>query len=260
MAQVWAPTIEITSARLNNLEPLDHARIYAAAAKRNVGPIVMVAMGSSTTAGNGASSAATNYVNQLALAIQATYPLISGPSPTTRTLAAAVATPPSANGLQMINAGVAGATSSTYLTPTTIGQIAALHPSILFHMIGANDYANGVTPSVYQSNLLSQISALNTALNAASSTPFVHVLIHTYARPDITTPAFPWDQYLAALRSAGATDLVKMTVIDQSYAYNEIGIPGADPYGFKADTLHLNDTGHAYMADLIRADLQLTQR
>ena len=260
MSYVWSIGSELTSAKLNNMQPIDKARIYAAMMKRNTVPVVMVALGSSTTAGNGASDAAHSYVNLLAAAIQTTFPLTSGSSPATRTLAAAVATPPSANGVQMINAGVAGTTSANYITGTTIPQIAALHPSIIFHMIGANDYANGVAPAIYQSNLASQVGALNTALAAASSIPFIHVLIHTFARPDIVSPTYPWDQYLTALRAFGGTDVSRIMVIDQSYAYTSIGIPGLDPYAFKADTLHLNDSGHAFMAELIRADLQLTER
>jgi lysophospholipase L1-like esterase len=225
------------------------ARLRAALASRNAGPRVLVFAGSSTTFGNNATTSARRYVNMFTATLQARYPLYSGSSPATVTLSAAVATPPSSAGVQAVNAGVVGTDASNYLNSTTRGQIAALNPVAIIHMVGSNDYSAGTSAATYKTTVQTQIAGLRALLTG----PCVHILAQSYQRLDVDTPTVVWSAYGAALAEIANEDAHGDVVyVDISLPYIQSGIPGADPLDLiDTDGIHQRDAGHAVMADAL---------
>ena len=222
----------------------------AAISKKDSVPVVVVCLGSSTIAGTGATTPEDRFTWQLAARLQAAYPLASGASsPGTRTLAAAVGTPPSAPGVQFDTNGInGGVTSANYLTTTTVAQIKALNPTLIIHSIGANDWRNGVAPETFRANLLGWIAALDTA----NSTPHVHLLLQQHPRMDWTTPAYPWSAYATVLREIANENPTKIAHIDTTAAFTVTGIPESDPLDLiGSDNIHLTDAGHHYFAETV---------
>lgn len=219
---------------------------------RDVGPRVIVYTGSSTTEGDDATTEARRYVNILTASLQAVYPLRSGdPSPGMRTLPQAVAATLTA-GVQGVNAGDGGTTASNYLTTSTIEDIASLDPSVIMHMVGSNDFASGVAPATYKTNLLNKVNALD----AQITVPHIHIFVQPYQRMDVGSPAHPWADYGQAMREIAEASENTRVYIDLNPHYVLAGVPGADPYGLiLADNIHQGDEGHAVMAELIRSEM-----
>lgn len=248
------------SARANHapISPPALGTLHAALAARDSGPVVVAATGSSTTVGSFASTTAKNYVSLIGTALQAAYPLDNGAtSPATVSLATAVAVPPSAPGVQMINAGVTGTDADTYLTSTTRAQLAALNPRAIIHMIGSNDFAASHTLSAYRASVAGQIAALK----ATITVPCVHILVHTYHRLDVLTTRAPyWSDFAAQLQAIAAADPDNVAYIDASAAFHFAGVPGTDPLDLvQADLIHATDRGYTLLADRILDALQVAR-
>ena len=233
-------------------------RFRAAIADRNNKPIVICLAGSSTTAGNNATTPGFRYVNLLADAIQNACPVNTKVTQhATRTLSSALAATPLPAGVHIINAGVAGTEASNYLTSTTGPQIASLSPSLIIHMVGSNDYANSVPPETYKSNLEARLTQLKSAI----SVPCVHLLVHSYQRSDVSNPVASWAEYGKVMASIAAADPANVVFLDVSERFEAIGIPGSDPLGYmSADNIHLKNAGHAFLAELIADALKLGRR
>lgn len=199
--------------------------------------------GSSSTAGHN-TTAAKRWVNLLASRITTNPVLADQQAYDQRTTL-----PP---GLTVINAGINGATSATYLADGRDTRLAALNPTFIVHMIGSNDYGNNVTQTEYRANILAAIERVDT-LNAR---PVAHLLVHSYERYDITPTSRTWAQYGDTLRAIAAERPDHIAFLDLSKAFRAVGIPSTDPLGLmQSDRLHMNDYGHAYFAELIASTL-----
>jgi lysophospholipase L1-like esterase len=231
------------------------AKLYAGLAAREAAPCRIVFTGSSTTAGNNATTASRRYVNLLTAAMQAAFPSGIGAEPAVLASPAASFGPlASTPGVHGYNVGEGGATASTYLTSGEITTVAALNPRAVIHMIGSNDFAAAVPVATYKSNVQAKI----TALKAAIPGPCVHVLIHSFERFDVFTPAAPWADYGTALRQIAEADPDNIAFIDISESYERVGIPGTDPLNLlDTDNVHQTNAGHAFMADAVRRALSL---
>lgn len=224
--------------------------LRAQLATRDSGPRVLIFCGSSTTAGSNATAPERRYVNVLAALLQDRFPLRTGtPSPATVDLATAYASAGSLTaGVQAVNAGVPGTVATSYLDATTRGQIVALQPAAIVHMIGSNDYSGNINPATYKTNVAAQLAALETAGLWPSC---VHVLVHAYQRTNPATTTYPWSQYGQALREI-AEAAGNVAFIDLSAIYRNAGYPGSDPMNLAdTDNVHQTDAGHAFMADLL---------
>lgn len=222
---------------------------------RDSGSRPVVFVGSSTTVGSNATTAANRWVNRLTAALQAAWPLSNGSAASgTRSLATVVAASPLPAGVHGVNAGVVGTTSATYLDATSRSQIAGLAPAVIVHTIGANDYSAGVVPATFATNLDGQLDALD----AAISGPHVHVLVHSYRRRDVSSPAYPWTAYGSAMASVAASDTARRVFLDISGPYEQVDIGGTDPLNLlDTDLTHQTDAGHAVMAELVRDALDI---
>lgn len=114
------------------------------------------------------------------------------------------------SGVKILNNCLGGSVSADWASTGTRGVsqtngIAAWTPivsnGLVILYIGANDYSNGVNPSTYQTNLATIISNYRTALGV-SNIPVL--LVSHFARFDVTSPAFPWSQYQAAMKAVAA--------------------------------------------------------
>jgi hypothetical protein len=82
--------------------------------------------------------------------------------------------------------------------------------------------------------------------------PCVQVIVHSYARPDVTSPTYAWSLYGAALKQIADADPDNVAFLDISEPYRVSGIAGTDALNLiDTDLLHQTDDGHALMADLI---------
>ena len=228
---------------------------HAAMAARRTRPVVIVGAGSSTMAGNNASTAERRFWNLLRAAVVAAYP--GGDSPPVRSLASAAATPPTTNGIHFVNAGVSSTQSSDYLTLTTGGQVAALNPAVVVHMIGSNDYGANVNPNTYESRVTARIAQID----ADATGTVLHILVHPYERTDVTGRTYDWADYGAAMRRISVANPGRVVFFDLSpYYYTAVQGTGNRYSVIDSDNLHQTDTGHAMMADLLRRFLHIPER
>jgi lysophospholipase L1-like esterase len=224
-------------------------KMRAGLAARQTFPFRIVFAGSSTTAGSNATTTANRYVNRLVTMMQSAYPALSGSetavvNSTTATLGALS----SAGGVHGYNVGESSTTSATYLDATERTNVGAANPRVVLHMIGANDYGNNLDPAVFKANVLTVVNDLKSKIAG----PGVQILVHTYARPDVTSPTYNWSLYGAALKQIADADPDNVAFIDISEAYRVSNIAGTDPLNLiDTDLLHQTDEGHALMADLI---------
>jgi lysophospholipase L1-like esterase len=200
----------------------------------------IVWLGSSTTYGVGASTPDKRYTNLVTNALGGGPVTHVGDTYPTRNTTAGVHGYVSAPG---------GSNSENYITDANRPWILWERPSLIVHMVGSNDSVDrepfAVPVNEYEANIGAQIDRLD----AATSRPMSHLLIHTYRRFDVT--AEKWKTYGDALaRVAAARDNV--AVLDVSQEYENADHVNGDPRDLiSEDALHPSDAGHALMAALI---------
>ena len=107
---------------------------------------------------------------------------------------------PTANGFHFLNAGLGGTNSVTYWGDNRKSLVNSYRPRLIVHMIGSNDYSQGMNPSTYKANVERAITEANNRTDAGCR----HLLIHAFQRLDVTDPAYPWADYGTALRQIAA--------------------------------------------------------
>jgi lysophospholipase L1-like esterase len=232
-------------------------KIRAGLAARNTFPFRIVFAGSSTTAGSNATTTANRYVNRLVTMLQAAYPA-SGGSETTvvNSTTATLGTLSTAGGVHGYNVGESSTTSANYLDATERTNVGNANPRVVVHMIGANDYGANTDPATVKANVLTVVNDLKSKIAG----PCVQVIVHSYARPDVTSPTYAWSMYGAALKQIADADPDNVAFLDISEPYRVSGIAGTDALNLiDTDLLHQTDDGHALMADLIWAALGFSQ-
>lgn len=204
-------------------------------------PANIVWLGSSSTYGVGASSQEKRYTDVVTAALGGGPVAHVGDTYPTRNATAGVHGYVSAPG---------GSNSENYITDANRPWILWEQPSLIVHMVGSNDSVDrepfAVPVAEYETNIGAQIDRLD----AATSRPMSHLLVHTYRRFDVT--AAKWKTYGEALeRVAAARDNV--AVLDVSQVYEAADHVNGDPQDliYDADALHPSDAGHALMASLI---------
>ncbi len=156
-------------------------------------------------------------------------------------------------GLRVYNSG-RGSTVATFWATSAqslFQRLAQLRPGLVGIMLQSNDYATGVDPATYQAALVSLIGRIK---DTVTPTPSI-LLIGTYLRLDVATPAYPYSQYEAAMVAIAAADPSNVEYINISSPYpttqalnNATGI-------IDTDNVHQTDSGHSMMADLLVASL-----
>lgn len=197
---------------------------------------VWVSLGSSTANGGNTSTESRAWHHRLSARL--------GPNPSIR-LDAARARPDT--GVQTYSGAVGGTSSANYLSAALVAKINTLRPDLVTHMVGSNDWAGGVTPAAYKANMRGWLTGM-----FVSTPDTVHVLIHQQARWDTAGGVNKWAAYGVALKELAAEfpDKVLFFNVDQVFA--PMGFPSADYYSIMTgDKMHMNDQGHAILADVI---------
>ncbi|WP_050997098.1 MULTISPECIES: GDSL-type esterase/lipase family protein [Frankia] len=158
------------------------------------------------------------------------------------------------SGIRIYTSGAAGTTAASWAgaSPSLFQRLAALSPRLVTIMLGANDFAGGVSPTAFQANLQTLINAV---AGAVTPTPSI-LVIATYLRLDVSGSAYPWSAYTAAMAAVAAAHpgLVDYLDISGVYPTSQASDQASlliDP----ADFVHQTDRGHRTMADQIIATL-----
>jgi hypothetical protein len=129
---------------------------------------------------------------------------------------------------------------------------------MVMHMVGANDFANGIPAATYKATVAARVAYLR--LGSRIAGPRVHVLMQPYERYDTFTPVAPWADYGKALAGIVAADPDHIAYLDISGHYYLSGVPSSDPLGLlDTDNTHQTDARSALMADLLRQALGVVQ-
>ena len=197
---------------------------------------VWVSLGSSTANGGNTSSVSLAWHHRLTARLT--------PNASIR-LDAAGARP--ATGVQTYSGAVGGTNSSNYLTPALVAKINTLRPDLITHMVGSNDWAANTVVATYKTRMRDWLTQL-----MAGTPDTVHVLIHQQARWDTVGGTNTWAAYGVALAELAKEFPDKVLYLNLDQHYKPLGFPSADYYSLMtSDKIHMNDAGHAILADLI---------
>jgi hypothetical protein len=221
----------------------------------------IVACGSSTTEGQAATSAAARFFNRLIKAFQDAYPRDAGTHPAVVT---SIPTGTLPQGILGVNLGLGGATSTTYITLTAGARnatdIGHLNPAVVIHQADAWDWYNQTDPATSKANIEARVAAID----AAATTPVLHIFLHIYPRWDQGGKTITWDTYANMVKDIVADDPNKRLFVDCTQDFKQIGIgydsDRSDFRNFMYDvSVHMNNFGHAFFGDLLarKLDVQL---
>lgn len=158
-------------------------------------------------------------------------------------------TGPTDNGFHFLNAGVGGTNSITYWGDNRKSLVASYNPRLIVHMIGSNDYSQGMNPSTYKMNVERAISEVN---NRASGCK--HLLVHAFKRLDVANPAYSWDEYGRALKEIAN----ERTDTDFCDVERVLGDRWTGEDVLLGDNIHANWFGNTLVARAVAEYLNLT--
>jgi lysophospholipase L1-like esterase len=252
-------------------------RLHGAIRRRNDAPIILFPNGSSTPAGQAASTEANRFVNKLTAAAQAAYPLASGAAQPATVDKPSSSTPPQLGpGIQCVNYAIPSTTSQNFLSATMVQQMILQSSTkglaVPLCMVLSNDWSRSTTTNNVawsKANMRGWIQALRDGFTAAKK-PFLIVLLGTFQRLDSTAqnkpPLYPWSDYLNIMRELALEFPDDVVYFDLSGDFRAVGIPGTgdgyDPFdlfastnGVPVDGVHLGDEGHDLLAEIVRRRL-----
>lgn len=228
--------------------------LTTALARRRSQPVRLLFLGSSTTAGVGASSPAARFLDQAVARLQERFPAGTTSPPRTRGLRDSTDRPDEKPGVQGINGALGGATAASYFTDAHEYAVRVLQPACVVHMIGSNDTVARVPASTF----VAQVEGVVRRIDAASARPPCHVLLQPVRRYQVSPEA--WQEYRDALQQLAAR-LPRATFVDVGSTFEAHDALGADPDDLVGpDAVHLTDAGHALLARTLVDALALTRR
>ncbi|HYJ27847.1 MAG TPA: SGNH/GDSL hydrolase family protein [Nocardioides sp.] len=230
------------------------APLTTALARRRSQPVRLLFLGSSTTAGIGASSPPARFVDRFVARLQERFPAgTTSPRPP-RDLSDSTDRPDDKPGVQGINGALGGATAATYFTDAHEYAVRVVQPACVVHMIGSNDSVARVPASTF----LAQVEGVVRRIDAASARPPCHVLLQPVRRYQVSPEA--WAEYRDGLEQLAAR-LPRATFVDVGSTFEAHDALGADPDGLVGpDGVHPTDAGHALLAQTLGDALALTRR
>lgn len=144
-------------------------------------------------------------------------------------------------GINVYNGAVGGTSAANYLDAAKLAAIKTLQPTLITHMVGANDLGYSTTPATYKTNLRNWMDQLQ-----AASPGTVHLMIHQQGRV-APSPKYAWKLYGQAMREV-AELYPNVAFLD---ANERFGFRGGLEAHLVSDDLHMNEYGHRVMADLV---------
>lgn len=162
-------------------------------------------------------------------------------------------------GIRLFPGGHYGITSTNYLATPGSSSILAIMaadlkiaPALVTIFLGLNDYSTNINPATFQSNIQSIIANVKTNF---SNTP-AFLLVAAYTRNDVSSPTYPWSQYIVACNTIAAADPNNVAVMSLN---DRFSIPSSsnsyDNGMFNTDTVHPTSAGHYYIATALDAVL-----
>lgn len=179
------------------------------------------------------------------------------------------------SGVKVYNWGWPGAITSDFTTgsgaATAQSAIAGVTPDLVIVMLGTNDYSVGTNPSTFQTTLSTLIDNYRTTAATVSKKPSF-LIVSWFPRYDVTSPSFPWSQYVTAMKTVAVSktetyqgltvpycDFLDMTPYFASSATNDAdtssGLVIASPTSGWG--VHPTNKGHSWVAELIARRLTL---
>lgn len=230
------------------------APLTTALARRRSQPVRLLFLGSSTTYGVGASSPAAGFVDQVVARLQSRFPAGASAGRPPRRLADSTDRPDERSGVQGVNGAMGGSTAATYFSPAHEYAVHVLQPTCVLHMIGSNDSVARVPASTF----VSQVEGVVRRIDAISTRPPCHVLLHPVRRYQV--PVEAWQDYGTALEQL-ALRRPRVTFVDLGSTFEAQDALGSDPHDLVGpDAVHLTDAGHALLARTLVEALDLTRR
>ncbi|WP_248831037.1 SGNH/GDSL hydrolase family protein [Frankia sp. Mgl5] len=150
-----------------------------------------------------------------------------------------------ASGIQVYNGGRSGAVTSDFAgTATNQQRIGQLAPGLVVLAFGANEFQAQTNPAAFQADLEGLIAGIKAA---CAIDPGFEIWAQ-HQRLDVIAPTYPWSQYVAAMAAVADGDgTCRFVDIGQPFPVSM----ATDVWSVRnADTVHLNDRGHAELADL----------
>lgn len=227
-------------------------KLHASMLRCHMAPVGNLFLGSSSTAGS-TEDPSDRYVNIVTKKLQMKYAAGPGAETAVQSLTGQTLTIP---GIHGYNLGEGGLTSRNFLTTNRLNKIAAVQPAAIYISIGANDAIYGYTAAEVKANILSAVETIDAVMDVQP----VYVLIHQHQLDSVDISAL-WAAYREEIRAIAIDDPEKFAFIDASYDFASIGIPGADPYGFrKPDHVHLEALGQHFLGELVAQGLRLDEQ
>ncbi len=157
-----------------------------------------------------------------------------------------------ASGVQVYTSGKSGAVAADFVANTSIPvRIQQLGAGLVLLMLAANDYSAGVSPTSFRTTVTTLINNIKAVCYPQPSI----LLVGSYRRLDVTSPAYPWSAYLDVMQDLAAEDPQNIGYVDLSGVYPTS--QATDPYDvISSDSIHQTDRGHGEMADLVYAALR----
>ena len=223
--------------------PAAAGRIRAALESRHTSPMHVVFLGSSTTAGNGASGKGFQYVDRVLAGLQARFPSGTATETDMQPISSA---PYSRPGVHGYNGGVGGYTTPNMLNDGQLAGISQIQPDVIVITCGSNDWRWGHTANGYRNNMLTKMNEIRAVLNR----PAVFVLVHQWTRIDPNEAVDQWANFGKSLLSIAKESPDEVAFVNADIAFTAADFQGDDPYALRrADGVHGTDRAHAMLAD-----------
>jgi lysophospholipase L1-like esterase len=230
----------------------DLVPLTAALAQRRVRSVRLLFLGSSTTAGIGATAPASRYVDQVVAGLQSTFPSGTAASQV-RDLRRSTLRPDRSPGVQGVNGGLGGVTADTYFTDAHAYGVRLLQPTCVVHQIGSNDTVAHVPVATFRA----RVEAVVRRIDSLTERPPCHVLVQPVRRYQVSVET--WSAYGEALLQI-AQDHRRVSYVDAGAAFEARDALGADPADLiGGDAVHLTDAGHTLLAATVLDALALTR-
>ena len=210
------------------------------------GPLRVMFLGSSTTAGSGVKKY-EDYVHNFTGHLLTDTPAQA--SHQVRQGSGTVASP-TATGFHFLNAGVGGTNSLSYFGSGRLSLAQSFVPHLAIHMIGSNDYHEQRSLDAYKDGLRTAIESIN-----GISPGCKHVLVHSYKRTDTAVTTIPWEAYGQALRQV-ASEYSNAHFVDVSGDF--VALPTSEY--LSGDNVHATVRGYELLAKFIAKRLDLKDR
>ena len=210
------------------------------------GPLRVMFLGSSTTAGSGVKKY-EDYVHNFTGHLLTDTPAQA--SHQVRQGSGTVASP-TATGFHFLNAGVGGTNSLSYFGSGRLSLAQSFVPHLAIHMIGSNDYHEQRSLDAYKDGLRTAIESIN-----GISPGCKHVLVHSYKRTDTAVTTIPWEAYGQALRQV-ASEYSNAHFVDVSGDF--AALPTSEY--LSGDRVHATVSGYELLAKFIAKRLGLKDR